>query len=152
MSVNIRHAKKEDCPQIFELIQGLAEHQQSPDEVTVSFSHFEECGFGENPVWKAFIAEANKKIVGYALYYIRFSTWKGKRLYLEDFYVKESMRSRGIGKKLFDRVIKEGKNLKLKGMDWQVIDWNDPAIRFYKRYGTKIDESQYNASLNWPDN
>ncbi len=149
MAINIRRAQKEDCKEIFELIQGLATHHNAPDAVTESFDHFVDSGFGADPVWAAFVAEEENEIVGYALYYLRFSTWKGKRLYLEDFYVKETMRSKGIGKQLFERIIREGKERKLKGMDWQVIEWNDPALRFYKRYDAKIDESQYNASLDW---
>ena len=89
------------------------------------------------------------EIVGFALYYIRYSTWKGQRLYLEDLLVTESLRGKGIGKLLFDRLIEEGKEKKYSGMVWQVLDWNEPAINFYKKYKADIDSGWLNCSLNF---
>jgi GNAT superfamily N-acetyltransferase len=108
---------------------------------------FEEAGFGKTPVWKAFVAEVDGKIEGFALYYIRFSTWKGSRLYLEDFYVTEQIRGNGIGKLLFETAIQEAKDLGFNGMNWQVLDWNQPAINFYNKYQSTIEAGWLNASL-----
>jgi GNAT superfamily N-acetyltransferase len=143
----IRTAKKEDCPRLMELINELALFEKAPEEVTVSLQEFEDAGFGEKPVWKAFVAEYDGVIVGFALYYIRYSTWKGCRLYLEDLLITEEMRGKGIGKLLFDRIITETKDLGFSGMVWQVLDWNEPAIKFYKKYEASIEAGWLNGSL-----
>lgn len=135
------------------LIKELALYEKAPDEVTVDFDHFVESGFGENPVWWAYVAEAEnenkqKIIIGFALYYIRYSTWKGQRMYLEDIIVTEQMRGKGIGKMLFDQLIEVCKEKKYKGITWQVLDWNEPGINFYKKYeGVSFDGSWLNGSL-----
>lgn len=147
MKVSIRRAKKEDCPRMLELIQELALYEKAPDEVTVDSIHFEESGFGTNPVWWAFVAEVDGCVEGFALYYIRYSTWKGQRLYLEDLIVTEKLRGNGIGKLLFDQLIEEGKEKKFHGMVWQVLDWNEPAINFYKKYNASFDAGWLNASI-----
>lgn len=147
MQINIREAKKEDCPRLMELIHELAVYEKALREVTISLSEFEDAGFGEKPVWKAFAAEVKGKIEGFALYYIRYSTWKGCRLYLEDFIVAEEMRGRGIGKKLFETIVLEAKNKGFNGINWQVLDWNEPAIKFYNRYEANIEPGWLNASL-----
>lgn len=153
MKIIIRRAVKEDCPRLMELITELAEYEEAPDQVTVSFQHFEESGFGESPVWWAFVAytlqpDGKEEILGFALYYIRYSTWKGQALYLEDILVTNSMRKKGIGKLLFDRIIEEAKERKLPRIVWQVLDWNKPAINFYKKYKADFDEEWINCSLN----
>ncbi len=148
MQVTIRKAVKEDCTRMMELIHELAVYEKAPEEVTVSFDHFVESGFGENPVWWAFVAETDGQVNGFALYYIRYSTWKGKRLYLEDILVTEKLRGKGIGKLLFDRLTQECRENKYSGMAWQVLDWNEPAIQFYKKYeGLHIDSGWLNCSL-----
>jgi len=144
----IRNARKEDCKAMMQLIHELALYEKAPEEVTVDFDHFVESGFGEKPVWWAFVAEVNGSVVGFALYYIRYSTWKGQRLYLEDILVNEPWRGKGIGKLLFDQLIKETKEKKLSGMVWQVLEWNEPAINFYKKYeGVNFDNEWVNCSL-----
>ena len=153
MSIYIRDCKKEDCPRLLELIRELAEYEKAPQEVTVSLSHFEESGFGENPVWWGFAAcqkdDATDKetIVGFALYYIRYSTWKGQRMYLEDILVTQSERGKGIGKMLIERLIEEARNKKLKDIVLQVLDWNEPAINFYKKFNAKFDPEWVNAVI-----
>lgn len=134
MEVIIRRAVKEDCKKLLDLIYELAVYEKAPHEMTVTLSHFEESGFGVNPVWWAFVAEVNGTVHGFALYYVRYSTWKGQRMYLEDFLVTDEMRGKGIGKLLFDRLIEEYREKKFHGMVWQVLDWNEPAINFYKKY------------------
>ena len=108
---------------------------------------FEDSGFGDNPVWTTFVAEVDGIIVAFALYYVRYSTWKGCRMYLEDLIVTEKMRGKGIGKLLFDRLITEAVEKKFSGMVWQVLDWNGPAINFYKKYKAKIEAGWLNGSL-----
>ena len=106
MPITIRRGVKEDCPRLLELVKELALYEKAPEEVTVSLEHFVDSGFGKNPVWWAFVAEEDNLVLGFALYYIRYSTWKGQRMYLEDFYVTEEMRGKCLGKLLFDRLIK----------------------------------------------
>lgn len=147
MNCQIRFAEKADCPRLLELIHELALFEKAPEEVTVTLAEFEEAGFGEDPVWKAFVAEDEAGIHGMALYYIRYSTWKGKRLYLEDFLVTEASRGTGIGKLLFERIIEEARIQNFNGMNWQVLDWNEPAIRFYKKYQADLETEWLNGSF-----
>ena len=148
MSIKIREAVRSDCKRLLELVNELAVYERAPEEVTVTLDHFEESGFGPTPVWWAFVAEVDGVVHGFALYYIRYSTWKGQRLYLEDFLVTEQMRGKGIGKLLFDRVIEEVRTKKFKGMVWQVLDWNEPAINFYKKYpDVQFDGGWLNGSI-----
>jgi GNAT superfamily N-acetyltransferase len=204
----IRKAVKTDCAAILDLVKELAIYEKEPDAVTVTMEHFIESGFGEKPVWEAYVvasaspnpsegggqakidSKINSKIeakieakeevktnlanlsplessefpspsariggadssgaviFGFALYYIRYSTWKGQRMYLEDFYVTENRRGSGAGKLLFDKLIKVCKEKKYSGLVWQVLDWNEPAINFYKKYdGVKFDAEWVNCSM-----
>ncbi|RBL92633.1 GNAT family N-acetyltransferase [Chitinophaga flava] len=149
--ITLRVARKEDCRRLLELIHELAEYEKAPQEVTVSLAHFEEAGFGSNPVWKAFVAttqeDGKELIVGFALYYVRYSTWKGCRMYLEDLLVTEKWRGKGVGKILFDQLIVEAKEKKFSGILFQVLEWNTPAINFYKKYATKFDPEWINVSI-----
>jgi GNAT superfamily N-acetyltransferase len=147
MTITIRKAERKDCTRIQELVQELANFEKAPNEVTVSAEHFEESGFGPSPVWWAFVAEADGKIEGFALYYIRFSTWKGQRMYLEDLYVTDAMRGKGLGKLLFDKLLVEAKEKNLNGMMWQVLEWNEPAINFYKKYNASFDGEWVNCGI-----
>ncbi|ODT35398.1 MAG: GNAT family N-acetyltransferase [Niabella sp. SCN 42-15] len=146
--VTIRRAEAADCPRILELVQELADYEKAPHEVTVSLEHFTESGFGEKPVWWAFVAEVDQSIVGIALYYIRFSTWKGQTLYLEDILVTEKMRGQGIGKELFERIVQEAREKGFERVSWQVLDWNEPAINFYKKYNASFDGEWINCAIN----
>jgi GNAT superfamily N-acetyltransferase len=171
MNINIRPAVKEDCPRLLELVQELATYERAPNEVTVTLEHFVESGFGNKPVWWAFVAETSPssngeeefrnmepspspserglggEVVGFALYYIRYSTWKGQAMYLEDILITNEWRGKGIGKLLFDRLIEEAKEKKFNRIIWQVLDWNEPAINFYKKYNADIDGSWLNCSI-----
>lgn len=194
----VRRATREDCPAMLELIRELAVFEKAPNEVTVDPKHFEESGFGPNPVWWAFVVEEveggggeeverglerfseveknsnsstsfnfpkhpstslnlskphstslnlPKPLVAFALYYIRYSTWKGQVMYLEDILVTENMRGKGIGTMLMDRLIEEAKEKGFKRISWQVLDWNEPAINFYKKYGVSFDNEWVNVSV-----
>jgi GNAT superfamily N-acetyltransferase len=146
--MNIRKAVKGDCPAMLELVRELALYEKAPDEVTVDPQHFEESGFGQNPVWWALVAETDaKQVVGFALYYIRYSTWKGQVLYLEDLLVTESMRGQGIGHQLVDQLVIEAKEKGFRRIVWQVLDWNEPAINFYRKYNAKFDPEWVNVTL-----
>ena len=147
MNIIIREAVKDDCKRMMELIKELAVFERAANEVTVSFDHFVETGFGAHPFWWAYVAEVDGTVEGFALYYKRYSTWKGARLYLEDLLVTEQMRGNGIGKLLFNRLVHEAKGNGYSGMMWQVLDWNEPAINFYKKYGTKLDDEWVNCHL-----
>lgn len=147
--ITIRRAKKEDCPRLLELVRGLALYEKAPEEVTVELSHFVESGFGAHPVWWAFVAEENGRIAGFALYYIRYSTWKGQRMYLEDIFVEPSQRGKGIGARLFERLLEEGKKRELHGIVWQVLAWNEPAINFYRKYNASFDDEWVNCSIDF---
>jgi GNAT superfamily N-acetyltransferase len=147
MSITIRKAVREDCRQLLNLVYELAVYERAPEQITVTLEHFEESGFGANPVWWGFVAEENGVVIGFVLYYIRYSTWKGQRMYLEDFLVTEKARGKGVGKLLFDRLIEEAKEKKFNGIVWQVLDWNEPAINFYKKYNAKMDGEWLNCSI-----
>lgn len=145
--IQLRIAKRGDCPRLMELVNELALFERAPDEVTVTLEEFEAAGFGANPVWKAYVAEWEGFIVGFAIYYVRYSTWKGCRLYLEDLIVTESWRGKGVGKLLFDKMIQEAEEIGFNGMTWQVLDWNEPAIKFYNKYEAAIEDGWLNGSL-----
>ena len=135
---------------MLELVNELAIFERAPDQVTVTLSHFEVSGFGPNPVYWAFVAEIDHTIVGFALYYIRYSTWKGQGLYLEDLLVTREHRGKKIGHLLFDALICEAKEKKYKGIAWQVLDWNEPAINFYKKYNASFDDGWINCAIEEP--
>ena len=147
--MKIRTGQKADLPQVLDLIIELAEYEKATHEVENTVAMMERDGFGENPIYGFFVAELDDgKIVGVAIYYYRYSTWKGKRMYLEDLVVSEKHRGLGIGKKLFDAIIDKGKQEQCTGMMWQVLDWNEPAINFYKKYyDAYLDGEWINCSL-----
>lgn len=147
MSITIRRAIKEDCPRLLELITELAIYEKAPNDVTVTLEHFTKSGFGKDPVWWTFVAEEDGIIQGFALYYIRYSTWKGQAMYLEDIIVTESARGKGIGKLLVDRLIVEAREKKFNRIIWQVLEWNEPAINFYKKYSANFDNEWVNCEI-----
>lgn len=148
MSIIVREGKKEDLPRTLELIRELAEFEKALDEVNNTVEMMERDGFGENPVYGLYVAERDGKIIGIAIYYFRYSTWKGKSLYLEDIIVTEAERGNGIGTLLFDQVVKKARDEKCTQMMWQVLDWNGKAIKFYERYNASFDGQWLNCSLN----
>jgi GNAT superfamily N-acetyltransferase len=153
VDITIRKAVASDCARMMELIRELATFERAPNEVTVTLDHFIKTGFGENPVWKALVAvTGDERMVGISLYYMRYSTWKGLRLYLEDLIVTAEFRGKGIGKLLFDSTVQEANDLGVSGMMWQVLDWNEPAINFYKKYGADVSSEWLNCSLGLKSN
>ena len=149
MEFSIRKAERKDCSRIMELVRELALFEKAPEQVTVTQQHFEESGFGDNPVWWGYVAEHEGNIVAAAIYYIRYSTWKGQRMYLEDIIVNEAYRGKGIGTMLFEKLIEEAKEKKFTGMMWQALDWNTPALDFYKKFGASFDEGWVNCHLDF---
>ena len=147
MAIKIREGQKEDLPRVLELIKELAAYEKALHEVTNTVEMMEEDGYGEHPVFGFFVAENETNIIGLALYYYRYSTWTGKRLYLEDIIVTQQERGKGVGKLLFERTIEKAKEDSCKGLTWQVLDWNQPAINFYKKYHTKFDGEWINCHL-----
>lgn len=145
--INIRRGTIDDLPQVHDLIKELAVYEKAPDEVTNTVQDMHWDGFGENPIFKFFVAETEEGIVGIALYYIGYSTWKGKMLFLEDLIVTERLRRGGIGKMLFNAVAHEAKEIGAKRMRWQVLDWNEPAIAFYKKIGADISSEWLNCTF-----
>jgi ribosomal protein S18 acetylase RimI-like enzyme len=145
--VLIRKAVPEDCAAMLELVKELADYEKALHEVTLTLEDFIEDGFGKSPVWGAFVAELDGKIVGISLYYDRYSTWKGRRLYLEDLVVAEKLRGKQIGKKLFEATLGYGKSNHYSGMVFQVLNWNESAINFYKKYSPKFDDEWLNVSI-----
>ena len=147
MRIIIRKADREDCPRLLELIKELALFEKAPQEVTVTLNEFEDSGFGQTPVWEAYVAELDGNIEGMVLYYVRYSTWKGRRLYLEDLIVTERHRGKGMGKMLFEKALLVSQESGYSGMVWQVPDWNEPAINFYKKYKADFDPGWINGSI-----
>ncbi len=144
---HIRKGIEGDLPHTLELVKELAAYERALGEVSNTVQGMKEDGFGKNPIFGFFVAEVDQEIVGVSLYYYRYSTWKGKRLYLEDIIVTERMRGQGIGKLLFEATLHYSLNQNCTGMMWQVLDWNEPAINFYKKYSAKMDGEWVNCTL-----
>ncbi len=138
--MNIRKGNPEDMKSVLELIRELAIFEKEPDAVLISEADLVRDGFGENPLFHVFVAEADTEIVGIALYYYRYSTWKGKTIHLEDLIVKEKMRGTGLGSALYSEIMKQGKKDNVRRIEWNVLDWNTPAVNFYENSGAKVLE------------
>tara|TARA_B100000287_G_scaffold405297_1_gene428751 strand:- start:254 stop:742 length:489 start_codon:yes stop_codon:yes gene_type:complete len=147
MKAKIRKGLKKDLPSVLKLIKELANYENALEEVTITLNDLERDGFGSRPWFWFLVAENKNEIIGLSFYWIRYSTWKGKFLYLEDFIIKEEYRRSGVGSKLFEETIKISKHLGLNGMIWQVLDWNKAAINFYKKYNANISSSWLNGKL-----
>lgn len=143
----IREGIRVDLPRVLELIEELAEYERAAHEVSNTLNMMETDGFGPNPIYGFFVAEEERIIHGLSLYYYRYSTWKGKRLYLEDIIVTQSHRGKGIGKELFDITMKKALTENCTGMMWQVLEWNKSAIEFYKKYNARLDSEWINCHL-----
>jgi GNAT superfamily N-acetyltransferase len=141
--MEIRKGRKQDMPAVLDLIKELATFEKEPDAVVVTVADLERDGFGSTPLFQTFIAEVEDEIVGMALYYYRYSTWKGKTIHLEDLIVKEKMRGTGLGFALYKEIIAQGKKDNVRRIEWNVLDWNTPAIDFYEKSGAKVLKDWY---------
>lgn len=146
-NIVIRRGTEFDISEALGLVKELAAYEKAPDEVEVSVEEMKNWGFGKNKVFDFFVAEENGIIIGIALYYYKYSTWKGKCMFLEDIIVTESQRGKGIGKLLFDEIVKVAKAEKVRRLEWQVLEWNEPAINFYKKYNALLDDEWINCKL-----
>ena len=147
MNIATRKANKQDIPDILSLIQELATYERAPQEVTITPADLEDDGFGNRPLFEVILAELDGKVVGMAFYFISYSTWKGRCIFLEDIIVKLEHRNKGIGTVLFNKVIEKAKEIGAKRLQWQVLEWNEPAIEFYKKYKANIDPEWLNCKL-----
>jgi GNAT superfamily N-acetyltransferase len=138
MKFSIRKGVKKDAVSILKLIHELAVFENEPEAVEITVEDLEKDGFGEHPLFQVLVAEQDEEIVGMALYYNRYSTWKGKTIHLEDLIVKSSMRGKNIGGALYESVLKQGYEEKVRRVEWVVLDWNTPARDFYINSGAKI--------------
>ena len=144
----IRKGEQKDMKSVLELIQELAVFEKEPDAVELTVADLERDGFGSNPLFHTFVAEIDENIVGIALYYYRYSTWKGKTIHLEDLIVKENQRGSGVGFALYSKIIEQGKIDNVRRIEWAVLDWNIQAIEFYKKSGAKILEEWRTVQMN----
>ena len=138
LKMNIRKGQKSDMSAVLALITELAIFEKEPDAVVVTVADLERDGFSDHPLFHTFVAEKENKIVGMALYYYRFSTWKGKTIHLEDLIVTDEMRGSGLGFALYSEIIKQGKKDGVRRIEWNVLDWNTPAIDFYEKSGARL--------------
>ncbi len=146
-NIKIRTSVIDDMPAVHDLIRELAIYEKAEQEHTNTVEQLKLDGFGPNKVFDCIVAEAEGKVVGFALYYTSYSTWKGQCLYLEDFLVTEKMRGNGIGKLLFDEIISIAKQRKVARFVWQILDWNEPALNFYRKYNADLDSGWVNGKL-----
>jgi GNAT superfamily N-acetyltransferase len=148
MNIEIRKGTQADISSALALVKELAAYEKAPNEVEVTIAEMTEWGFGSDKQFDFYVAILDGVIVGMALYYFKYSTWKGKCLFLEDIIVTESQRGKGLGKLLFDKVVQVSKEMKVRRMEWQVLDWNTPAIEFYKKFDATLDGEWVNCKLN----
>lgn len=147
MKITIRKGEKKDIPQALGLVKELAVYERAPDEVITNVEQMERDGFGENSIYRFHVAETDGKIIGMALYYTAYSTWKGRYIYLDDLIVTEKHRRSGAGKLLFDAVLREAKREGANQLRWHVLEWNTPAINFYKKYNASLDPEWITGKL-----
>lgn len=147
MSINIRIAAAKDLPNVYGLIKELAIYENAPHEPTVSLEEFVEDGKGANPSYRVIIAEQDDELIGIALYYLGYSTWKGNMMYLDDLVVKEAHRRSGVGQLLFNALIAAAREHGVNQLRWHVLNWNEPAIKFYKKIDASLDEEWITCKL-----
>ncbi len=148
--LTIREGMKSDVPQVMELVRELAEYEKAPEQVTNTVEDMEAEFDAPNPAFRLLVAETGGQVVGIAVYFVKYSTWKGRGLYLDDIVVKESYRGKGIGSALFEELLRITRNEGFKQLHWQVLDWNEPAINFYRKYEAGFDSEWINCKLEEP--
>jgi ribosomal protein S18 acetylase RimI-like enzyme len=147
VDIKIRKGTEADLPQVLGLVKELAVYERAPNEVEVTLEEMQNWGFGKDKIFDFFVAEDGQKIVGISLYYYKYSTWKGKCLFLEDIIVTESYRRYGLGSKLFNEVVLVAQKEKVRRMEWQVLEWNVTALDFYRKYNSHFDKEWVNCKL-----
>lgn len=147
MNITIRRGISSDLPQVYALVQELAVFEKAPEEVTNTLAAMQEDGFGPNPVFEFLVAEADNAVIGICLYYLAYSTWKGRMLYLEDLVITEAYRRYGVGKKLFNAFAQRALELQVNRLKWQVLEWNEPAINFYRKLNANLDAEWINCNM-----
>ncbi|MGI4871340.1 MAG: GNAT family N-acetyltransferase [Janthinobacterium lividum] len=145
--VTLRRGQEADLPRVLALIQELAAYERAPHEVTNTLEMMRRDGFGPEPIYGFFVLESGSELLGLALFYTAYSTWKGRMLYLEDLVVTEAARRGGYGRQLFAAVVAEARRTGVQRLKWQVLDWNEPAITFYKKLGANLDGEWLNGNL-----
>lgn len=138
MNLKLRTAIKSDMESVLLLIKELAIFEKEPNAVEISIDTLIQDGFGKKPAFKVFVAEIENEIVGMALFYERYSTWKGKSIHLEDLIIQNKHRGKGIGSALYKKVLKYAHDNDYKRVAWEVLDWNKVAIDFYKSTGAIV--------------
>lgn len=146
-SYHLRRGREADLPRVLALIQELAAYERAPHEVTNTLEMMRHDGFGPAPIFGFFVLESGEELLGLALYYTAYSTWKGRMLFLEDLVVTEAARRGGYGRLLFEAVVAEARRSGAQRLKWQVLDWNEPAISFYKKLGANLDPEWLNGNL-----
>ena len=146
-NVLIRKATVKDMQEVHDLVRELAIYEKAEEQVKTSAADFVKDGFEDDPAFGCYVAEVDGQVIGFALYYIRYSTWNGKVLYLEDLLVTEDYRGKGIGKLLFEKMIELGRSMGFRDLNWQVLDWNEPAINFYRKYDVILDPEWINGKI-----
>lgn len=149
MNPIIRPAVVTDVEGMLALVKELALYEKAPQEVTVTLEEMTAAGFGPGAVWNAFVAELDGKVVGMSLFFTKYSTWKGKCMYIDDIVVTEAMRGAGIGKLLFEETVREAKRTHMRRLEWQVLEWNAPAINFYNKFAANLDPEWVNGKLTY---
>ena len=149
MNLMVRKGTKDDMAAVYALVCELALFEKAPEQVITSVEQMQQDGFGEHPVFYSLVAELDGKVVGAAVYFLKYSTWKGRGIYLDDIVVTESCRGKGIGSKLFDALLVEAEAMKVNQLHWQVLEWNTPAIKFYEKYKAEFDNEWINCKLNF---
>ncbi|QKG54032.1 GNAT family N-acetyltransferase [Hymenobacter sp. BRD67] len=147
----LRRGQETDLPRVLALIQELAVYERAPEAVTNTLAMMQRDGFGPEPIFGFFVLESGDDLLGLALFYTAYSTWKGRMLYLEDLVVTEAARRGGYGRRLFEAVVAEAKRTGAQRMKWQVLDWNEPAINFYKKLGATLESDWLNGNLSAED-
>lgn len=146
-SYQLRRGREEDLPRVLALIKELAVYERAPEAVTNTLEMMQQDGFGPTPIFGFFVLESGAELLGLALYYTAYSTWKGRMLYLEDLVITEAARRGGFGRLLFEAVVAEARRTGAQRLKWQVLDWNEPAIAFYQKLGAELDAEWLNGNL-----
>lgn len=147
MEIQIRPGTIEDLPTVLSLIKELAVYEQAPQEVEVTLEELERDFTRPVPAFEFFAALADGKMIGMALYFYKYSTWKGRCIYLDDIIVNQAYRGKGVGTKLFESLIGKAREMNVRKLEWMVLDWNETAINFYQKFPSVFDHEWISCRL-----